>query len=70
MDILAPQEDGSSVNVVVNETSERLQLLTPFHPWDNQNLMGAKLLIKALGKCTTDHISMAGPWLAFPWSFR
>ena len=62
---LAPQEDGSTVNVVVSETSERLQLLTPFAPWDNQNLMGAKLLIKALGKCTTDHISMAGPWLRF-----
>ena len=62
---LAPQEDGSTVNVVVNETSERLQLLTPFTPWDSQNLMGAKLLIKALGKCTTDHISMAGPWLRF-----
>jgi len=62
---LAPQEDGSTVNVAVSETSERLQLLTPFAPWDNQNLVGAKLLIKALGKCTTDHISMAGPWLRF-----
>ena len=62
---LAPQEDGSTVNVAVNESSERLQLLTPFTPWDSQNLMGAKLLIKALGKCTTDHISMAGPWLRF-----
>jgi len=62
---LAPVEDGSSVNVVVSETSERLQLLTPFKPWDGGNLTGAKLLIKAHGKCTTDHISMAGPWLRF-----
>ena len=62
---LAPEEDGSSVNVVVKETSERLQLLTPFKPWDGDNLTGAKLLIKAHGKCTTDHISMAGPWLRF-----
>ena len=62
---LAPVEDGSSVNVVVKETSERLQLLTPFKPWDGDNLIGAKLLIKAHGKCTTDHISMAGPWLRF-----
>ena len=62
---LAPQEDGSTVSVVVKENSERLQLLTPFQPWDGNNLMGAKLLIKAQGKCTTDHISMAGPWLRF-----
>ena len=62
---LAPVEDGSGVNVVVSETSERLQLLTPFKPWDGSNLTGAKLLIKAHGKCTTDHISMAGPWLRF-----
>ena len=62
---LAPEEDGSSVQIKVNETSERLQLLTPFKPWDGDNLTGAKLLIKALGKCTTDHISMAGPWLRF-----
>ena len=62
---LAPVEDGSGVNVVVSETSERLQLLTPFKPWDGGNLTGAKLLIKAHGKCTTDHISMAGPWLRF-----
>lgn len=62
---LAPQEDGSGVEVVVKETSERLQLLTPFAPWDGQNINGAKLLIKAHGKCTTDHISMAGPWLRF-----
>ena len=62
---LAPEEDGAGVEVVVKEDSERLQLLTPFNPWDGENLNGAKLLIKAHGKCTTDHISMAGPWLRF-----
>jgi aconitate hydratase len=62
---LAPLEDSSGVEVIVKPESERLQLLTPFAPWDGQNLMGAKLLIKAHGKCTTDHISMAGPWLRF-----
>ena len=62
---LAPSEDGSSVEVVVKDSSERLQLLTPFQPWNGENLTGAKLLIKAHGKCTTDHISMAGPWLRF-----
>lgn len=62
---LAPAEDGSSVNVVVKEGSERLELLTPFAAWDGQNLEGVKLLIKAAGKCTTDHISMAGPWLRY-----
>jgi aconitate hydratase len=62
---LAPVEDSSGVEVIVKPDSERLQLLTPFTPWDGQNLMGAKLLIKAHGKCTTDHISMAGPWLRF-----
>ncbi|MDA0740421.1 MAG: aconitate hydratase [Bacteroidetes bacterium] len=61
----APAEDGSSVDVVVSPDSQRLQLLAPFAPWDGQNIIGAKLLIKALGKCTTDHISMAGPWLRF-----
>jgi aconitate hydratase len=61
----APAADGSNVQVVVDPKSERLQLLEPFAPWDGQNLMGAKLLIKAFGKCTTDHISMAGPWLRF-----
>ena len=60
----APEEDGSGVNVVVAENSERLQLLTPFTPLGNQ-INGAKLLIKAHGKCTTDHISMAGPWLRY-----
>ena len=62
---LAPVEDSSGVEVIVKPDSERLQLLTPFAPWDGQNLMGVKLLIKAHSKCTTDHISMAGPWLRF-----
>jgi aconitate hydratase len=62
---LAPADDGSSVNVVVKPDSQRLQLLEPFLPWDGKNITGAKLLIKAKGKCTTDHISMAGPWLRF-----
>lgn len=61
----APAEDGSSVTVLVSPTSERLQLLAPFEPWNKQNITGAKLLIKAHGKCTTDHISMAGPWLRY-----
>ncbi|MFB0966382.1 MAG: aconitate hydratase [Cloacibacterium sp.] len=61
----APAEDGSSVQVIVSPTSDRLQLLEPFSPWDGQNITGAKLLIKAEGKCTTDHISMAGPWLKY-----
>ncbi|SHM86178.1 aconitate hydratase [Flavobacterium chilense] len=61
----APAADGSGVQVVVNPASERLQLLAPFDPWDGKNITGAKLLIKAFGKCTTDHISMAGPWLRF-----
>ncbi len=61
----APAEDGSGVDVVVSPDSQRLQLLEPFEPWDGQNINGAKLLIKALGKCTTDHISMAGPWLRY-----
>ncbi|PVX52139.1 aconitase [Balneicella halophila] len=61
----APAKDGSNVTVDVAEDSERLQLLTPFEPWDGENIEGAKLLIKAYGKCTTDHISMAGPWLRY-----
>ena len=61
----APAADGSGVNVVVNPDSQRLQLLSPFEPWDGANIHGAKLLIKAFGKCTTDHISMAGPWLRY-----
>ncbi|MAO45557.1 MAG: aconitate hydratase [Crocinitomicaceae bacterium] len=62
---LAPAEDGSGVEVVVDACSDRLQLLSPFPAWDGGNIEGAKLLIKAEGKCTTDHISMAGPWLRF-----
>ena len=62
---LAPDEDGSGVQVVISPDSERLQFLTPFIPIENDELQGVKLLIKAFGKCTTDHISMAGPWLRF-----
>ena len=61
----APAADGSKVNVIVAENSSRLQLLAPFAAWDKQDIKGLKLLIKAKGKCTTDHISMAGPWLKF-----
>jgi aconitate hydratase len=61
----APATDGSKVSVLVSETSERLQLLDPFKAWEGTDLKGLKLLIKAKGKCTTDHISMAGPWLRF-----
>ena len=61
----APAADGSQVNVVVDPASKRLQLLAPFQPWEGTDLRGLKLLIKAKGKCTTDHISMAGPWLKF-----
>ena len=62
---LAPSKDGSNIQVTVSKTSERLQLLEPFKPWDGENILNAKLLIKAFGKCTTDHISMAGPWLRY-----
>ncbi|WP_459212293.1 aconitate hydratase [Aquimarina rhabdastrellae] len=62
---IAPEEDGSGVEVKVASDSERLELLTPFEPWNGENITGAKLLIKAHGKCTTDHISMAGPWLRY-----
>ena len=61
----APALDGSNVTVAVSPTSNRLQLLEPFTPWEGTDLKGLKLLIKAKGKCTTDHISMAGPWLKF-----
>jgi len=61
----APVEDGSKVEVIVDPNSERLQLLESFPAWDGKNITGAKLLIKAYGKCTTDHISMAGPWLRY-----
>ncbi len=62
---LAPDEDGSGVVVKVAGDSERLELLTPFEPLKDSELQGMKLLIKAFGKCTTDHISMAGPWLRY-----
>jgi len=61
----APAADSSSVFVKVDPNSSRLQLLQPFEAWNGENITGAKLLIKAKGKCTTDHISMAGPWLRY-----
>ena len=61
----APAKDGSKVQIKVNPKSDRLQLLSPFKPWDGKNLSGLRLLIKAKGKCTTDHISMAGKWLKY-----
>jgi aconitate hydratase len=61
----APAEDGSSIVVAVSPDSSRLQFLENFPAWDGKNILGAKLLIKAKGKCTTDHISMAGPWLRY-----
>ncbi|MFH1160410.1 MAG: aconitate hydratase [bacterium] len=62
---LAPPADESGITVTVNPSSERLQLLEPFTPWGGKDLTGLRLLIKAKGKCTTDHISMAGPWLTY-----
>jgi len=61
----APAADGRGVQVVVSPSSDRLQLLAPFSAWEGVDLKGLKLLIKAKGKCTTDHISMAGPWLKY-----
>jgi len=61
----APAADGASVEVIVKPDSERLQLLEPFKPWNGKNITDAVVLIKAKGKCTTDHISMAGPWLRY-----
>lgn len=61
----APQNDGSSVEVIINPNSERLQLLNEFPAWDGKNIQNARILIKVYGKCTTDHISMAGYWLRF-----
>lgn len=61
----APAEDGSGVQVLVDPKSDRLQLLDSFPVWNGKNIEGAVVLIKALGKCTTDHISMAGPWLKY-----
>ncbi|MFT7588837.1 MAG: aconitate hydratase, partial [Limisphaerales bacterium] len=60
-----PAEDGSGITITVNPSSDRLQILTPFAPWEGTDLKGLRLLIKAKGKCTTDHISMAGPWLKY-----
>lgn len=62
---VAPAEDGSKVEVKVNPKSDRLQLLTSFTPWDGKDLVDLPILLKAFGKCTTDHISMAGPWLKY-----
>ena len=62
---IAPEEDGSHVNVAVAADSDRLQLLDPFTPIANESVQNMNLLIKAKGKCTTDHISMAGPWLRY-----
>ncbi len=61
----APAANGSEIEIMVNPDSERLQLLTPFDAWDGKDYLDMKLLIKAHGKCTTDHISMAGPWLKY-----
>jgi len=61
----APAADGSGINVVVNPSSDRLQLLDAFAEWDGNNIENARVLIKAKGKCTTDHISMAGKWLTY-----
>ena len=60
-----PAKDGSGVTISVNPSSERLQLLDPFKPWNGEDYTDLRLLMKAKGKCTTDHISMAGPWLRF-----
>ena len=62
---VAPPADGSSIEVVVDPTSERLQLLEPFEKWDGNDFIYMPVLMKAKGKCTTDHISAAGPWLKF-----
>lgn len=62
---VAPAEDGSKVEVKVDPKSERLQLLTSFTPWDGKDILDMPVLLKAFGKCTTDHISMAGPWLKY-----
>jgi aconitate hydratase len=62
---MPPAEDGSKLKVIVKPDSQRLELLVPFKPWEGVDLKGLRLLIKAKGKCTTDHISMAGPWLKF-----
>ncbi len=63
--LVTPPEDGSDVEIIIKPGSERLQLLTPFPAWNGDNIYGAPLLIKVAGKCTTDHISPAGPWLKY-----
>ena len=62
---IEPPVDGKDIEIIINPESQRLQKLEPFLPWDGKNIMNARLLIKAHGKCTTDHISMAGPWLRY-----
>ncbi|MFC2137281.1 aconitate hydratase [Bacteroidota bacterium] len=62
---IAPAKDGNEIEVIVKSDSKRLQLLNPFNSWDGEDYKGLRLLLKAKGKCTTDHISMAGPWLRF-----
>ena len=62
---IPPSDNGLDIEVVIKKDSQRLQVLEPFEPWDKKNLFNVKLLIKAYGKCTTDHISMAGPWLRY-----
>ena len=62
---IEPPIDGSDIQIKIDPDSKRLQILEAFSPWDGKNIYNAKLLIKAHGKCTTDHISMAGPWLRF-----
>ena len=61
----APDEKQNNIEIVIDSKSDRLQLLSPFEEWGGKDLMDLKLLIKAKGKCTTDHISMAGPWLKY-----
>jgi aconitate hydratase len=61
----APAKDGRTINVIIRPDSDRLQMLTPFNPWNGEDYTALRLLIKAKGKCTTDHISMAGPWLKY-----
>ena len=62
---IEPPMDGTNIEVIINPDSQRLQVLEPFEPWNGKNINSARLLIKAHGKCTTDHISLAGPWLRF-----
>lgn len=62
---IPPAEDGSSIEVKVDPKSDRLQLLQPFEPWDGKDFVDLPVLLKVSGKCTTDHISMAGPWLKY-----